>query len=131
MIQSFKILFLGIAIFFSFGFTTRQSVCHTEMNKEKLCCESQKTCCSSKKTEKKKDCNKECCFKTDNILELESCFIEQNLDNVINVVSKNLLSSELCNTVGINKEEVLIKIHPQKPKIIGNHILCIHQSWLI
>lgn len=71
MLQAVKILFLGLAILFSFGFRSYESTCQFKVEQS---CEA-KSCCKKEAKEnpssEKKDCKGKCCVQAISLLKLD------------------------------------------------------------
>jgi len=68
VLKAVKILFLGLSILFSFGFTAVESNCKTI---NEISCESHSCCKKEKeKPQQKKDCDGSCCLQPISVLRL-------------------------------------------------------------
>lgn len=132
--QFIKILFLGIAIFFSFGFTTYQSTCGKQVIKIE---ESAHSCChSKKKTEctQSKDCKADCCLQPSDFFVLSQFVIDSEELEKLTVIEliKNLNKSFHSEQINIvERIEIQNNYTYISRKLSGKQILSLKQSWLI
>jgi hypothetical protein len=134
MMHLIKILFLGISVFFSFGFTTYQSKCGKQEIKIE---ENAHSCCHPKnKSEctQSKDCKADCCLQTSEFFVFNHFVIGNEKVEKFTVLEsiKNIdkgfytaLFSDVESKVIINNYEYL------NLKKSGRYLISLKQSWLI
>lgn len=134
MMQVIKILFLSISIFFSFGFTTYQSICgHEEEKVEEhahSCCKTEvKSKCTQSNT-----CNAECCLKPAQFYVLNQFVIESNsVDKSTLKQSPQFLNNLVYNQIYSAVKQVQnTPIHTYMVRChSGKQIISLKQSWII
>tara|TARA_B100000809_G_C15014928_1_gene486317 strand:+ start:286 stop:690 length:405 start_codon:yes stop_codon:yes gene_type:complete len=134
MMHLIKILFLGISIFFSFGFTTYQANCGTQENKIEVNAHS---CCHSNKKPsctKSSDCLAECCLKPNNIFVFNQFIIsvEEIIDLTILESIRNVdINFYLVPISNLESKKVINNYQYLSPKISGRYIIDLKQAWLL
>lgn len=129
-----QILFLSIAVFFSFGFTTYQHMCssHEEEVEEHAysCCDLTKDTVCNQSSE----CKDECCLQPTDYFVLNSFVMQTESKEEITVFESIKKFNAPINLVGntnltTKKTKVSYYYLDQKPP--GRSIISIKQSWLI
>ena len=134
MMHLIKILFLGISIFFSFGFTTYQSNCGKQENKIE---ESAHSCCSTKKISectKSSDCKADCCIQTTDYFVFDQFVIgsEEVTELTVFESIKNFNREFYLTYIGNTESKNLINDNEfLNFKRSGRYIISLKQSWLI
>ena len=142
MMYFIKILFLGISVLFSFGFTTYEANC-TAQTYEKVEDSKNHSCChpnkinddQSKECSKSKNCKATCCLQATNIFVFNDFVVttDEGVEKIkvfesikhINVIYK------LDNYVLNNYSDKIANYYYLNSKCSGRQIISLKQSWLI
>lgn len=129
-----KILFLGISILFSFGFTTYQSSCAKSENTIETDAHS---CCKTKtKSEctQSKDCKADCCLETSDFFVFNK-FVLQSEKNERITVFESIKNFKLGLQFSFVENQVRKKFKNNYPYLYsrrsGRYIISLKQSWVI
>ena len=129
-----KILFLGISILFSFGFTTYQSSCAQSENTIEPDAHS---CCKAKtrfECTQSNDCKADCCLKTSDLFVFNKFVIQSEKSESITVF-ESIKNFEQGLQFSFVENKVRKKFKNNYPYLYskgsGRYIISLKQSWVI